>query len=312
MSAVLEVSGLHKSFGQLQAVRDISLHIAAGETYGLLGPNGAGKSTTISMIVGLLTPDRGEVRVLGRPMTTKTTAPRAAIGLVPQELALYPDLTARQNLRFFGRLYGLKGAALDGRVERVLDVVGLTDRADGQTGEFSGGMKRRLNIGIALLHEPKLLVLDEPTVGVDPQSRNAILDSVQELASGGMAVLYTTHYMEEAQRICDRIAIIDEGQLKAEGTRAELTRTVGTSDTIVVRVSGSPEAAAAAVREVDGVTSAGVVDDTVHLVAGDAAAITAAVVDAVSRSGASVTSIEISQPDLESVFLHLTGRALRD
>ena len=278
----------------------------------MLGPNGAGKSTTISMVVGLAAPDSGEVRVLGQPMTTKTTAPRAAIGLVPQEIALYPDLTARENLRFFGRLYELKGADLHSRVDRVLDVIGLTDRADDKSGEFSGGMKRRLNIGIALLHDPQLLVLDEPTVGVDPQSRNAILDSVQELAARGIAVLYTTHYMEEAQRLCDRIGIIDAGELKAEGTRAELTRTVGTRDTIRVRGTGPLDAAATAVRQIPGVTSAAVADEVLQIVADDASAITAQVLEAVSRAGAAVNSIEIAQPDLETVFLHLTGKALRD
>ena len=293
-------------------MRDLSLHIAAGETYGLLGPNGAGKSTAISMIVGLASADRGEVRVLGQPMTTKTTAPRAAIGLVPQEIAIYPDLTARENLRFFGRLYDLRGSDLNGRVERVLDVIGLTDRADNQAKEFSGGMKRRLNIGIALLHDPKLLVLDEPTVGVDPQSRNAILDSVEELSSAGMAVLYTTHYMEEAQRLCDRIGIIDAGQLKAEGTRADLTRTVGTSDTIKVRATGALDTAAEAVRDLPGITSAAVVEDVLQLVAEDAAAATPALLAAMAAAGATVTSVEIAQPDLETVFLHLTGKALRD
>lgn len=293
-------------------MRDVSLHIAAGETYGLLGPNGAGKSTTISMIVGLAAPDSGEVRVLGQPMTTKSTAPRAAIGLVPQEIAVYPDLTARENLRFFGRLYDLKGSDLNARVNRVLDLIGLADRADDHAKEFSGGMKRRLNIGVALLHDPKLLVLDEPTVGVDPQSRNAILDSVQELAGQGMAVLYTTHYMEEAQRLCDRIGILDDGELKAEGTRAELTRTVGTRDTIRVRATGPLDAAATAVRQIDGITSAAIANDVLQLVANDAAAVTAKVLDAVSGVGASVTSIEIAQPDLETVFLHLTGKALRD
>lgn len=309
---MLRATGLNKSFGKIQAVRDVSLSIGAGETYGLLGPNGAGKSTTISMVVGLSAPDSGEVRILGEPMTTKTTRPRAAIGLVPQEIALYPDLSAKENLAFFGRLYDLGGSELETRATKVIDLIGLAERADDRAKDFSGGMKRRLNIGIALMHEPQLLVLDEPTVGVDPQSRNAILDAVQQLAGEGIAVLYTTHYMEEAQRLCDRIGIIDAGQLKAEGTLAELTRIVGTRDTIHVRASGSLDAAARAVRRIKAVTSVAVADDGLQLVAEDAGSVTAEVLERVSRTGASVTSIEIARPDLETVFLHLTGKALRD
>ena len=211
-----------KRFGDLTAVDGVSLTISKGETFGLLGPNGAGKTTAISMICGLLKPDEGSVVVAGEQIATTSTRGRAAIGLVPQDLAIYPDLTGEENLRFFGHLYGMSGDSLAGRVAEVLDLVGLSDRKDDHTKEYSGGMKRRLNIGIGLLHKPQLLVLDEPTVGVDPQSRNAILESVENLSTEGMAVLYTTHYMEEAERLCDRVAIIDEGKIQAEGTRREL------------------------------------------------------------------------------------------
>ena len=214
---VLICRELRKRFGDLEAVRGVSFEIAQGETYGLLGPNGAGKTTTISMVCGLLEADAGEVLVVGKPLTTRSVAERAAIGYVPQELAIYPDLNARENLRFFARLYGLAPATARARVDEVLAVIGLTDRAREQTKNFSGGMQRRLNIGIGLLHRPKLLILDEPTVGVDPQSRNAILESVEQLSSEGMAVLYTTHYMEEADRLCDRIGIVDLGE--AQGRR---------------------------------------------------------------------------------------------
>ena len=210
-----------------QAVDGVGFEIAAGETYGLLGPNGAGKTTSISMICGLLRRDGGEVIVAGRPVDIGATDAKAAIGYVPQDLAIYPDLTARENLRFFGRLQRLRGKELDRRVDEVLAVIDLADRAGDRTDGFSGGMKRRLNIGIGLLHHPRLLVLDEPTVGVDPQSRNAILSSVAELEKEGMAILYTTHYMEEAERLCDRIGIIDEGKIRAEGTRRELIALVG-------------------------------------------------------------------------------------
>jgi len=224
---ILAAHGLRKRFGELTAVDGVSFSIAPGETYGLLGPNGAGKTTTISMVCGLLEPDEGEVHVAGERVTTRSVSARAAIGYVPQEIAVYPDLTATENLVFFGRLYGLSRAEAHARGEEVLELVGLTDRAREQTSRFSGGMQRRLNIGLGLLHRPRLLVLDEPTVGVDPQSRNAILESVEQLGEAGLAVLYTTHYMEEAERLCDRVGIVDAGRIVAEGTRPELVALVG-------------------------------------------------------------------------------------
>src|SRR5690606_12496403 len=216
---VLRCEGLRKTYGDLLAVDDLSLSIAEGETYGLLGPNGAGKTTAISMIVGVLARDAGTVTVDGRPHDVHGTAGKALIGYVPQQLALYTDLTARENLRFFGRLYGLSGRELSRRTDEVLEVVGLADRAGQRVDKFSGGMARRLHIGVGLLNRPRLLVLDEPTAGVDPQSRNAIMESVARLAGEGIAVLYTTHYMEEAERLCDRVGILDQGRLRAEGTR---------------------------------------------------------------------------------------------
>jgi ABC-2 type transport system ATP-binding protein len=228
--AVLRCEGLRKRFGARQEVDGISFEIARGETYGLLGPNGAGKTTTISMVCGILARDGGTVVVDGRPLDVGTTSAKAAIGLVPQDLAIYPDLTARENLVFFGRLYGMGGRDLAARVDEVLDVVDLADRAKERTEHYSGGMKRRLNIAVGLLHRPRLLVLDEPTVGVDPQSRNAILSSVEALSAQGMGILYTTHYMEEAERLCARVGIIDEGRIIAEGTRRELVALVGGLD----------------------------------------------------------------------------------
>ena len=243
---VLVVDGLVRRFGDLTAVDGVSFRIAPGETYGLLGPNGAGKTTTISMIAGLIAADEGTVTVLGEAMGPSKVAPKRNLGLVPQELAIYPDLSARENLNFFGKLQGLTGAGLKARVAEVLELTGLTDRAKGPTKEFSGGMKRRLNIGIGLLHKPTLLILDEPTVGVDPQSRNQILESVESLSGEGMAVLYTTHYMEEAERLCDRIGIIDSGTLQAEGTRDELIKLTGGVDNIQLSGSGDTNAAAEA------------------------------------------------------------------
>ena len=224
---VLRCAGLRKRFDEILAVDGVSLEIAPGESYGLLGPNGAGKTTTISMICGLLASDGGTVEVAGKPMTTDSVAAKAELGYVPQELAIYLDMTARENLRFFARLYNIRGRAAKARIDAVLDLIGLTERADDLVKEYSGGMQRRLNMGLGLLHEPRLLILDEPTVGVDPQSRNAILASIEQLGQTGIGVLYTTHYMEEAERFCDRIGIIDHGKLIAEGTHRELIALVG-------------------------------------------------------------------------------------
>jgi len=317
---VLLTEGLVRHFGGLTAVDGVSLSIAAGETYGLLGPNGAGKTTTISMICGLLQPDDGTVLVAGRPVTTTSTDAKAAIGLVPQDIALYPDLSARQNLRFFGRLQGLSGRQLAARIDEVLDVVGLADRATDRVETYSGGMKRRANIAVGLLHRPQLLVLDEPTVGVDPQSRNAILESVEELGGQGLAVLYTTHYMEEAERLCDRIGIIDQGRLVAEGTRDELVALVGAVTTIRLAAAvseGGDGAAAVATwgercRALDGVQEVRVSGTALELISHDGSRLLAAAIGAVEDLPLAISAVDVSEPDLETVFLHLTGKALRD
>ncbi|WP_218013693.1 MULTISPECIES: ABC transporter ATP-binding protein [Georgenia] len=311
-SPVLEVSGLVRRFGDLTAVDGVSFHIAPGETYGLLGPNGAGKTTTISVVAGLLAADAGEVRIAGRRMGPRAIAPKRRLGLVPQDLAIYPELSARENLMFFGHLHGMRGAELKRRTDEVLDLIGLTDRAKGQTKEFSGGMKRRLNIGIGLLHHPDLLILDEPTVGVDPQSRNAILEAVEALSTEGMAVLYTTHYMEEAERLCDRIGIIDAGTIQAEGTRDELIRIIGELDEIRLVGTGDLAAALMALQEIGAVERAVLEGRQILLHVRDAPTAVATVVTTAGRSGVELADVEITRPDLESVFLHLTGKGLRD
>jgi len=309
---VLSVEGLAKSFGDIQAVRDVSFEIHPGETYGLLGPNGAGKTTSISMIVGILDKDRGSVLLRGRPVSPRSTDVRVDIGFVPQDLAIYPDLTAKENLMFFGRLYGMKGDALKSRLSEVLDVVGLLERANDRAGEFSGGMKRRLNIAIGLLHHPHLLVLDEPTGGVDPPSRNAILESVEALSREGMAVLYTTHYMEEAERLCNRVGIIDGGELKAEGTQRDLVSMVGGQSQIQLTVSGDLESISNAVAGLARVSAASVKDGGIQVVASDAGRALSSILAAATEAGGNVSGIDVSEPDLEAVFLHLTGKALRD
>ncbi|MCX2951453.1 ABC transporter ATP-binding protein [Lentzea sp. NEAU-D7] len=305
---VLSCSGLSRRFGDVQAVDDVSFTIAEGETYGLLGPNGAGKTTTISMITGVLEPDAGEVVVAGQPMSTRAIAAKRLVGYVPQELALYPDLTGRENLRFFASLYG----AARSRVDHVLDVVGLTDRAGDLAREYSGGMKRRLNVAVGLLHEPRLLVLDEPTAGVDPQSRNQIMDNVRALAAAGMAILYTTHYMEEAERLCDRVGVIDSGRLIAEGTRRELVEKLGERDRISLLLDGDLAHAAAMLGDLRDVRNVAVHGHGLDLVVDDARECLPVVLSAISSNGVVVRSVEVTEPDLETVFLHLTGKALRE
>lgn len=311
-SLVLHCEGLRKRFDEIEAVRGVSFEIAPGESYGLLGPNGAGKTTTISIVAGLLEADAGEVTVAGKRLTTKSVGAKTAIGFVPQDLAIYPDLTARENLAFFATLYGLRRKRNRTRVNEVLKTIGLSERADDQAKKYSGGMKRRLNIGIGLLHSPSLLILDEPTVGVDPQSRNAILESVEQLSEQGMAVLYTTHYMEEAERLCDRVGIIDRGELKAEGTREELVALLGEHDKVHLAGSGHLEAAAKACAEIEAVEAASVGHESIELLVEGASAVLPEILTTASNAGLAVHSVEVEEPNLEAVFLHLTGRALRD
>jgi ABC-2 type transport system ATP-binding protein len=260
----------------------------------------------------LLEADAGKALVEGKLLTTKSVAAKSAIGFVPQDLAIYPDLTARENLSFFARLYGIGGKRNRARVNEVLKIIGLEERAGDQAKTYSGGMKRRLNIGIGLLHSPSLLILDEPTVGVDPQSRNAILESVEQLGEQGMAVLYTTHYMEEAERLCNRVGIIDRGELKAEGTRAELVSLLGEHDKVHLAGSGSLEAAAQACARIGAVHAASVGDGSIELLVEGASAVLPEILTTASGAGVSVHGVEVEEPNLEAVFLHLTGRALRD
>ena len=309
---ILACSGLVKRFGERLAVDGVGFEIAPGETYGLLGPNGAGKTTTISMVCGILGRDAGEVRLEGQVFDPSRTALKGQVGYVPQDLAIYPDLSARENLVFFGQLYGLGGRELARRIDEVLAIIDLADRAKERTEHYSGGMKRRLNIGIGLLHWPRLLVLDEPTVGVDPQSRNAILTSVEALSAEGMGILYTTHYMEEAERLCDRVGIIDEGRIVAAGTRRELVALVGAVDRVALAAAGNLAGAASVLAAIPGVQKATPHEGGLDLLVVEARRLLPRLLDAVSRDGITVKSVEVVEPDLEAVFLHLTGKALRD
>jgi len=314
MTAILEVKELVKKYGDFTAVYGLSFDIKEGEIFSLLGPNGAGKTTTISMLSTLYAPTSGEATIGGHSVTREPMAVRNLIGVVPQELALYDDLSARENLVFWGQMYGLSGKTLKTRVGEVLEQIGLADKAKNRVKTYSGGMKRRVNIGVGLLHKPRLLFMDEPTVGIDPQSRRAILDSVKALNQQGMTVLYTTHYMEEAEELSDRVGIIDHGELIALGTQAELNRQVGEKDTLVLHIDEGQngEALAAAVRRIHGVLKADITDHTVAVIAQEAEEIMAPVITTANELGIKIRSVDIQEPNLEAVFLSLTGRALRD
>jgi ABC-2 type transport system ATP-binding protein len=308
----IQVQDLHKNFEDVYAVQGVSFDVQAGEIFSLLGPNGAGKSTIISMLACLLEPTQGDALVMGHSILSEQMAVKAAIGVIPQEIALYEDLSARENLNFWGKMYGLRGAPLRQRVDEVLEVIGLTERQKGRVGKFSGGMKRRLNIGIALLHKPQVIIMDEPTVGIDPQSRRNILDNVKELNQQGMTVLYTTHYMEEAQELSDHIAIMDQGQVIAQGTHDELVKIVGELDRIDLTISAESERVMGQWQATEGVHQVSAEDSQLTLLVDDSNVALPRLFESATRVGVRITSVEIQEPNLEAVFLHLTGRALRD
>jgi ABC-2 type transport system ATP-binding protein len=331
---IVVVTDLVKRFGENAAVDGVSFEILEGEVFGLLGPNGAGKTTAISMISCLLTPTEGDASVDGHSVRSDPGKVKAALGVVPQDIALYPTLTALENLRFWGRMYGLAGRLLEERVAEALDLAGLADRAKERIETYSGGMKRRVNIAAGIMHHPRVLIMDEPTVGIDPQSRNHILETVKELNRRGMTVVYTSHYMEEVEFLCDRVGIIDHGKVIALGTIDELKRLVGDENVISVRVNELPDGALETLRVLPGVSSvscastaaagedgepaAGDGDGpadasaTIEVLSHDSSTMIGPVVTALSGLGAKVVSIEIREPNLESVFLHLTGKSLRD
>jgi len=296
---MITVSKLRKTYGELVAVDEVSFELRAGETFGLLGPNGAGKTTTISMISGVLAADRGEVTIANETDPTKPNI-RRKLGNAPQALAIYEELTAEENITFFGHLYSLSGSDLKERVEAVLDLVQLTDRKDDRAKTFSGGMQRRLNLACALVHDPPVLLLDEPTVGVDPQSRNLIFDKIEQLKGQGRTIIYTTHYMEEAQRLCDRVAIIDHGKILDCDTVDRLIDKHGGQSKIEAELTEQPTNTQDLPGKLDGLHLRIDTDKPLEEVA------------SLSGSGLKFTTLKIDRPDLESVFLNLTGRRLRD
>jgi linearmycin/streptolysin S transport system ATP-binding protein len=313
----LEITRLRKTFGRLVAVDDVSFCVESNETFGLLGPNGAGKSTTMMMLAGLIQPDSGGMRLDGRELAPGDRLARRPMGVVPQDLAIYPRLTARENLTFFGRLYGLRGAKLKQRTGDILQLIGLTDRANSVTETFSGGMKRRLNFGVALLHEPRLLILDEPTVGVDPQSRAYLLQCVKDLCAGGVCVIYCSHYMEEVQELCNRVAIIDHGRVLACDRIDRLLGRVNSE--VRLHVTGIAPAALARLNERPGVE---IHQRNSHVIVAiqyadaeqsDALASTlTAALREIETAGGAVERLDADEPDLERLFLRMTGSNLRD
>lgn len=308
----IQVQNLQKCFGEFVAVKGIHFEVQQGEIFSLLGPNGAGKSTTISMLSCLLQPSNGDACVLGHSIIREPQKVKAMIGIVPQDIALYGDLSARENLNFWGRMYGLRGVVLAQRVDEVLEIIELTDRQKDRVDKFSGGMKRRVNIGAALMHRPAVIIMDEPTVGIDPQSRRHILDNIKELNSQGMTVLYTTHYMEEAQELSDHIAIMDQGKVIACGTHAELVRMVGELDRIDLTLNADSENVIADWQATAGVHSVFAEDGHLTVLAEDSNQILPRLFEAASQARVRVTSVDIQEPNLEAVFLHLTGKALRE
>ncbi len=310
---MLKVVNVVKRFGEKEAVRGVSFEVSKGESFGLLGPNGAGKSTTISMVCGLLVPNEGQIFVGGQDVRKEPEAAKRLMGVVPQDIALYPTLTARENLAFWGAMYGLYGKELNVRIDEALEIVTLADRQKERIDTYSGGMKRRINIAASLLHRPQLLIMDEPTVGIDPQSRNNILETVKLLnAEKQMTVVYTSHYMEEVEYLCQRLAIVDHGRVIAQGTLDEVRHLVGRETTVRLKVNASDAALVAAVSAVPGVSQARGEEGAVVALVSEAAETLSPVLAAISATGKKVLGVEVQEPNLEAVFLHLTGRALRD
>jgi ABC-2 type transport system ATP-binding protein len=309
---MLEVKHLAKHFGEKAAVKNVSFQVNQGDAFGLLGPNGAGKSTTISMITGLLSPDEGEISMHGKTMRKHPKFLKQRIGLVPQTIALYDMMNARENLEFWGTVYGITGSALKDNVNWCLQVAGLEDNSKQLVKKYSGGMQRRLNIAVGMIHRPEVLIMDEPTVGIDPQSRNHILETVKNLNRQGVTIIYTSHYMEEVQFLCERLAIMDHGQVIAYGDLNDVRQLAGTLATITIDTQGDLTALVAELQQDLSLKQVQNKEGALVMQSTNAASAVSKAVLAMSRHGLQPTKINVEEPNLESAFLHLTGRQLRD
>ncbi|WP_239618174.1 ABC transporter ATP-binding protein [Cohnella mopanensis] len=309
---VLEIRNLTKKFGDFIAVDNMSLNIREGEIFGFLGSNGAGKSTTINMISSLLRSTKGDIEVLGRNIATNGKFAKMNIGIVPQDISIYENMTSYENVSFFAGLYGLRGNLLKERTEEALDFVGLGDKAKSFPKNFSGGMKRRLNIACAIAHRPKLIIMDEPTVGIDPQSRNYILNSVRKLNEMGCTIIYTSHYMEEVEEICTRIAIVDHGKIIADGTKEQLKAIITDTKNIWIEIKATDSPSIDSLKQIQGVITAQLEDNTIKINSKGEINNLNRVIQQLIKDGIEIRSVEEQAPNLETVFLTLTGRNLRD
>ncbi|OKP85948.1 ABC transporter ATP-binding protein [Paenibacillus sp. P32E] len=309
---MLELTNLTKKYNDVTVVNNISLHVKRGEIFGLLGPNGAGKSTTVSMISTVLAPTSGSITIDNKSLREKPIDIKKIMGIVPQDLALYQALSAKENLEFFGSLYGLSGKRLKTRTNEVLEIIELQDKKNQDVAEFSGGMKRRVNIGVALMNDPKLLILDEPTVGIDPQSRNHILETVKKLNQDrGMTVIYTSHYMEEVEYLCKNVAIIDHGSLIAQGTKEELKQSLAACDTLTVSFSEASEGALEKLDRIPGISKVSIAGNQISMLVSTSDKNVIEFVDDIKKLGLKLTSFKYEEVNLESIFLQITGKALR-
>lgn len=309
---MLKISNLKKSYGDIHAVKGVDLTVEKGEIVGLLGPNGAGKSTTISMISTLIKPDAGMIEFKNDDVLKNPKPIQKVLGIVPQEIALYPTLTGYENLKFWGNAYGIKGSKLKEKIEEVSEIIGIKDRLKDKVEKYSGGMKRRINIGAALLHDPELLIMDEPTVGIDPQSRNHILETIKMLNKRGMSIIYTSHYMEEVEFLCDRIYIMDEGVVIASGTKEALVSSIQTERKVIVHYAKDPNGIKDELEKIEQVRNVDVSENSLTVFSEANDNMIKKIVEVSSQFDIEMVSIDVENPNLESVFLHLTGKALRD
>lgn len=309
---IIEISGLVKKFGDLTAVNNIDLGVKEGEIFGLLGPNGAGKSTTLNTIVGLIKPNQGSIQMFGKDFAKHAKEIKGKIGYVPQDLAFFEEMSAITNVEYWGRVYGLKGAKLKQSVKEALEFTGLWERRKSRSKDFSGGMKRRLNIACGIVHKPKLLLMDEPTVGVDPQSRNNILESIRTLNKNGTTVIYTSHYMEEIEALCSRVAIMDFGKIIAQGTIDELIDSISDEKKMTVEVGKITDKMLADVKKAKGVKSCEQEDNRLHIIMEKEQVYLTSLIESIVADGAQIKAMDLEKPNLETVFLQLTGKKLRD